>query len=73
MMRQLIMGLEVVLPNGEIYHELSPLRKDNTGYDLKNLFIGSEGTLGIVTAADERKYGKHYTYAACLALLNDES
>lgn len=51
MMRQLIMGLEVVLPNGEIYSELSPLRKDNTGYDLKQYFIGAEGTLGIITKA----------------------
>lgn len=51
MMRQLVLGLEVVLPNGEIYSELSALRKDNTGYDLKQLFIGAEGTLGIITAA----------------------
>ena len=51
MMRQLVLGLEVVLPNGEIYSELSALRKDNTGYDLKQYFIGAEGTLGIVTAA----------------------
>ncbi|KAF0184319.1 MAG: FAD/FMN-containing dehydrogenase [Hyphomonadaceae bacterium] len=51
MMRNQIMGLEVVLPNGEIMRELSPLRKDNSGYDLKQLIIGAEGTLGIVTAA----------------------
>ncbi len=51
MMRNLIFGLEVVLPNGEIYSELSPLRKDNTGYDLKQFFIGAEGTLGIITKA----------------------
>ena len=49
--RDLCLGLEVVLANGEIWHGLSGLRKDNTGYDLKNLFIGSEGTLGIITAA----------------------
>lgn len=49
--RDLILGLEVVLPNGEIIHGLRSLRKDNTGYDLKQLFIGSEGTLGVVTAA----------------------
>ncbi|WP_284177785.1 FAD-binding oxidoreductase [Rhabdaerophilum sp. SD176] len=49
--RDLILGLEVVLPNGEIWNGLSGLRKDNAGYDLKHLFIGSEGTLGIVTAA----------------------
>lgn len=45
-----ILGLEVVLPNGQILSQLSTLRKDNTGYDLKQLFIGAEGTLGIVTA-----------------------
>ncbi|HVZ30555.1 MAG TPA: FAD-binding oxidoreductase [Asticcacaulis sp.] len=49
--RDLVSGLEVVLPNGEIFHGLKRLRKDNTGYDLKHLFIGAEGTLGIVTAA----------------------
>ena len=48
--RDLVMGLEVVLPNGEIWDGLNTLRKNNTGYDLKNLFIGAEGTLGIVTA-----------------------
>jgi FAD/FMN-containing dehydrogenase len=51
MMRDLVLGLEVVLPNGEILDCLKPLRKDNTGYDLKQLFIGSEGTLGVITAA----------------------
>lgn len=51
MMRDLILGLEVVLPNGEIWDGLSGLRKNNTGYDLKHLFAGAEGTLGIVTAA----------------------
>lgn len=51
MMRQMVMGLEVVLPNGEIYSELTALRKDNTGYDLKHIFIGAEGTLGIITGA----------------------
>jgi FAD/FMN-containing dehydrogenase len=49
--RALVLGLEVVLPNGEIWNGLRGLRKDNTGYDLKHLFIGAEGTLGIVTAA----------------------
>lgn len=51
MMRDLILGLEVVLPSGEIWNGLTGLRKDNTGYDLKQLFIGAEGTLGIITAA----------------------
>ena len=49
--RELALGLEVVLPNGEVWHGLRGLRKDNTGYDLKQLFIGAEGTLGIITAA----------------------
>jgi FAD/FMN-containing dehydrogenase len=49
--RELVLGLEVVLPSGEIWNGLRALRKDNTGYDLKQLFIGAEGTLGIVTAA----------------------
>ncbi|PWL19480.1 FAD-binding oxidoreductase [Falsochrobactrum shanghaiense] len=49
--RELVCGLEVVLPDGRILEDLKALRKNNTGYDLKNLFIGAEGTLGIVTAA----------------------
>lgn len=49
MARELVLGIEAVLPNGEIFHGLQTLRKDNTGYDLKQLFIGSEGTLGIIT------------------------
>jgi FAD/FMN-containing dehydrogenase len=49
--RDLVLGLEVVLPDGRIWNGLRGLRKDNTGYDLKQLFIGAEGTLGIVTAA----------------------
>ena len=50
-MRDLVLGVEVVLPDGRIWDGLRRLRKDNTGYDLKQLFIGGEGTLGIVTAA----------------------
>lgn len=50
-MRELTLGLEVVLPDGRIWSGLRGLRKDNTGYDLKQLFIGSEGTLGVITAA----------------------
>ncbi|MDX3806444.1 FAD-binding oxidoreductase [Bosea thiooxidans] len=49
--RELCLGLEVVLPDGRIWNGLRQLRKDNTGYDLKDLFIGAEGTLGIITAA----------------------
>jgi FAD/FMN-containing dehydrogenase len=51
MMRDLVLGIEAVLPDGRIWNGLRGLRKDNTGYDLKHLFIGAEGTLGIVTAA----------------------
>ncbi|WP_051882118.1 FAD-binding oxidoreductase [Parvularcula oceani] len=49
--RDLVLGLEAVLPDGRIWHGLNSLRKNNTGYDLKHLFVGAEGTLGIVTAA----------------------
>lgn len=51
MMRDLVLGIEAVMPNGEIFNGLKRLRKDNTGYDLKQLLIGGEGTLGVVTAA----------------------
>jgi len=50
-MREQVLGLEAVLPNGEIWNGLKRLRKDNTGYDLKQLLIGAEGTLGVITAA----------------------
>lgn len=53
-MRALVLGLEAVLPDGRIWSALTPLKKDNRGFDLKQLFIGSEGTLGIVTAATLR-------------------
>jgi FAD/FMN-containing dehydrogenase len=55
-MRSLVLGLEAVLPDGEIWDGLRALRKDNTGYDLKHLFIGAEGTLGIVTRAVLKLY-----------------
>ncbi len=54
--RDLTLGLEVVLPDGRIWNGLRGLRKDNTGYDLKNLFIGAEGTLGVITAAVLKLY-----------------
>jgi len=54
--RDLCLGLEVVTAQGEIWHGLSGLRKDNTGYDLRDLFVGSEGTLGIITAATLKLY-----------------
>ncbi len=66
--RDLVMGLEVVLPTGEVWNGLSRLRKDNTGYDLKNLLVGAEGTLGIVTKAVLKLFpkprGREVAYAA---------
>jgi len=67
--REQVLGLEVVLPNGEIWDGLTSLRKDNTGYDLKQLFIGGEGTLGIITAAVVKMYPKpKYQQIAMIAL-----
>lgn len=54
--RDLCLGLEAVLPDGQIHHGLKRLRKDNTGYDLRHLLIGSEGTLGVITAASLRLF-----------------
>ena len=56
--REQVLGLEVVLPDGRVWDGLRALRKDNTGYDLKHLFLGAEGTLGIITAAVLRLYPK---------------
>ncbi|MBC2884550.1 FAD-binding oxidoreductase [Ochrobactrum sp. CM-21-5] len=66
-MRELCLGLEVVLPTGEILNDLRYVKKDNTGYDLKDLFVGSEGTLGVITAAVLKVFpqpkGKGVAYA----------
>ena len=68
-MRELTLGLEVVLPDGRVWNGLRGLRKDNTGYDLKHLFIGSEGTLGIITAAVLKLFpATHSTATAWVAL-----
>ena len=68
-MRDLVLGLEVVLPDGRIWHGLRGLRKDNTGYDLKHLFIGAEGTLGIITAAVLKLFPRPQAVAtACVAV-----
>ena len=56
MARELVLGLEVALPDGRVLCDLKPLQKDNTGYDVKQLFIGSEGTLGVITAATVQLY-----------------
>lgn len=70
MMRDLVLGLEVVLPDGRLLEELAPLRKNNTGYDLRDLFIGAEGTLGVITAATCKLYARpagHFTALVAVA------
>ncbi|SAI50421.1 oxidoreductase [Bordetella ansorpii] len=67
MARELVLGLEAVLPTGEIFHGLRTLRKDNTGYDLKQLLIGSEGTLGVITAVALRLFPRVDTRSVVLA------
>ena len=69
--RALVLGLEVVLPDGRIWDGLRGLRKDNTGYDLKQLFIGSEGTLGVITAAVLRLLPKPTASETALVAVKD--
>ncbi len=72
--RDLCLGLEAVTAQGDIWHGLSGLRKDNTGYDLRNLLIGSEGTLGVITAATLKLYPRpaaQLTAWACVPSLED--
>src|SRR3954452_1350878 len=67
--REMALGLEVVLADGRILNSLSKLKKDNTGYDLRNLFIGAEGTLGIITAATLKLFPKPRAIeTACVGL-----
>ena len=70
-MRQLVLGIEAVLPNGEVFNGLKRLRKDNTGYDLKQLLIGGEGTLGVVTAASLKLYPLLASRAVAFAGVRD--
>jgi FAD/FMN-containing dehydrogenase len=71
MMRDLVLGLEAALPDGRVFRGLKALRKDNTGYDLKQLFIGAEGTLGIVTAAALRLFPRPRAHEVILAGVAD--
>ncbi|RYH08243.1 FAD-binding oxidoreductase [Tropicimonas sp. IMCC6043] len=64
--RALCLGIEVVLPSGEVLDLMAALHKDNSGYDLKDLFIGAEGTLGIITAATFKLFPKPAAYATAM-------
>jgi FAD/FMN-containing dehydrogenase len=66
-MRDLVLGVEAVFPGGEVWHGLKTLRKDNTGYDLKSLLIGSEGTLGVITAASLKLFPRPAEVTTVLA------
>lgn len=69
--RELCLGIEAVLPDGRILHGLRRLRKDNTGYDIRNLLIGSEGTLGIITAASLRLFPRPARVGTALFAMHD--
>ncbi|EQD60577.1 FAD dependent oxidoreductase, partial [mine drainage metagenome] len=71
MMRDLVLGLEVALADGRLLNALSTLRKDNTGYDIKSLFLGAEGTLGIITAASLKLYPRMSAAATAFAAIRD--
>jgi FAD/FMN-containing dehydrogenase len=69
--RDLVLGLEVVLPDGRVWNGLRALRKDNTGYDLKQLFVGAEGTLGVITAAVLKLFPRPTASATAWAAVRD--
>jgi FAD/FMN-containing dehydrogenase len=71
MTRDLVLGLEVVLPGGRVLDGLTTLRKDNTGYDIKSLFLGAEGTLGVITAASCKLFPQIRARATALAAVPD--
>jgi FAD/FMN-containing dehydrogenase len=71
MMRDLVLGLEVVLADGRVLSHLTALRKDNTGYDVKSLFLGAEGTLGVITAASLKLFPKIRASATALVAVPD--
>lgn len=70
MMRDLVLGLEAVLPDGRVVSELAGLRKNNTGYDLKQLFIGAEGTLGVITAATLKLFPRPASTCVAIAAVD---
>lgn len=71
MMRDLVLGIEVVLADGRVMNDLNALRKNNTGYDLRNVFIGAEGTLGIITAATLKLFPLPRTHFTAMIALRD--
>lgn len=71
MMRDLVLGLEVVLPDGRVLDALKSLRKDNTGYDLRDMFIGAEGTLGVITAAAIKLFSRPATLVTAFVAVPD--
>jgi len=70
-MRDLVLGIEAVLPDGKVVDQLRTLRKDNTGYDVRQWFIGAEGTLGVITAASLKLFPRPFGHATAWIALSD--